>query len=325
MQNRTIGPDKVQVGAMGYGAMVLEGYYGTTDESSAVKVIQHALDVGSNMIDTASAYGGGHNEETIAKAIAGRRDDAYIATKFGIVTEEDESGTEITTGWGNTMTLNGSADYAMRSLERSLKRLNTDVIDLWYLHVPDPSTPVEESVGAIAKAIEQGKVRHLGLSNVNVKMLKAAHAIHPVAAVQYEYSLWQREAEAELTPALKEMGVALVPWAPLGAGFLGGKVDLDKDDFRSAMPRYQGDTHTKNKDRFAVLSDIAAELDVTPAQLALAWLLHQGDQVIPIPGTRNAARIDENAAAVDIKLDSAMLARISEVAPVGSTGKTAIA
>jgi aryl-alcohol dehydrogenase-like predicted oxidoreductase len=306
---RKLGSDGPLVSAIGYGAMGLEGYYGSAEENEALATIQHAL---------ADAYGNGHNEELIARAVSQRRADAFIATKFGIVFEPDQQGTEVPTGWGFSLNINGSPGYVRRALNHSLQRLSVEHIDLWYLHYPDPATPIEDTVGTMSEAVSEGKVRFLGLSNVTADQVRRAHSVHPIAAVQYEYSLWRREAEAELLPTLRELEIALVPWSPLGAGFLTGTIeDLASDDFRNNNPRYQGENFQTNKERFAPLMQIAKELDVTPAQLALAWLLHQGEDIIPIPGTRKQSRITENAAAAEIVLGPETIDRISSLAAPG--------
>lgn len=312
------------IGRLGYGAMVLEGYYGASDDKEAVKVLCHAIDSGM-MIDSADAYGNGHNELLIAKALKASRSKAFVATKFGIVFDADESGTELRTGWEFSLKINGTPAYARKALDASLKRLAVDVIDLWYLHYPDPATPVEETVAAMSEAVSQGKVQHIGLSNVTAAQVRAAHAVHPIAAVQYEYSLWRREAEAELLPTLRELGIALVGWSPLGAGFLTGAAEVGSNDFRLNNPRYQGENFRRNQDRFAPLSELAKELNISPTQLVLAWLLHQGKDIFPIPGTRRLERIDENAQAISISLDSSVLSRINAVAPLGiAVGRTLI-
>lgn len=322
---RKIGKGGPLVGAMGYGAMVLEGYYGASDDDEAIRTIHRALDAGMTMIDSADAYGNGHNEGLVGRAVRGRHD-AFVASKFGIVFEPTETGTDLPTGWGFSLKINGRPDYVNRALDASLRRLGLEAIDLWYLHYPDPATPVEETVGAMAAAVRAGKVRHIGLSNVTAEQLRRAHAVHPIAAVQYEYSLWRREAETELLPTLRELGVALVPWSPLGAGFLTGTVDtLGANDFRQYNPRFAGPNLATNTDRYAPVMQIARELSVTPAQLALAWLLHQGEDVIPIPGTRKAQRIDENAQASTIRLDAQQLRRIDTLARPGlAEGQTLV-
>ena len=323
---RKLGSGGPPVSAIGYGAMGLEGYYGSAEEKDALATIRHALDTGTFFIDTADAYGNGHNEELIARAVAERREEAFIATKFGIVFEPDQQGTEVPTGWGFSLNINGSPDYARRALDCSLQRLGVENIDLWYVHYPDPATPIEETVGAMSEAVNEGKVRFLGLSNVTADQVRRAHGVHPIAAVQYEYSLWRREAETELLPTLRELGIALVPWSPLGAGFLTGTIDkLASDDFRNNNPRYQGENFQTNKERFAPLMQIAEELGCTPAQLALAWLLHQGEDIVPIPGTRRQSRVSENAAAAEIVLSPETIDRISSLATPGlAKGQTLV-
>jgi aryl-alcohol dehydrogenase-like predicted oxidoreductase len=275
-------------------------------------------------IDTADAYGGGHNEGLVGRAIQGRRREAVIATKFGIVFDPQEQGTALPTGWGFSLTINGRPAYARRALEASLRRLGVETIDLWYLHYPDPGVPVEETVGAMAEAVRAGKVRCLGLSNVSVDQVRRAHRVHPISAVQNEYSLWRREDEVRLFPTLRELGVGYVPWSPLGGGFLAGAVSrLEANDFRQNNPRYQGENLAANRGRFAPLLAVAREMGITPAQLALAWLLHQGSDIVPIPGTRKPERIDENLGAVRVRLSAEQLARIGALAPAGlAAGRT---
>ena len=315
---RKLGKKGPEVSAIGYGAMGLEGYYGAAQENDAIDTIRHALDIGCNFIDSADAYGNGHNESLIARAVADRKKEAFIATKFGIVFDSEFTGTEVPTGWGFSLTINGRPEYAQRMLDNSLKRLGTSHIDLWYLHYPDPAVPIEETIGAMAQAVEQGKVRHIGLSNVTTDEIRRGHQIHPIAAVQYEYSLWRIEVEADLLPTLRELGIALVPWSPLGSGFLTGKVNtLDAEDFRNHNPRYQGENLKTNQDRFAPLLKIAQGLGVTSAQLALAWLLHQGEDIIPIPGTRKKVRLEENAKAMDITLSPEEVQKITKLASPG--------
>ena len=312
-----LGKEGPPVGRLGYGAMVLEGYYGASDDDDAVKTLLHAIDAGM-MIDSADAYGGGHNETLIARALKDCSGEAFIATKFGIVFDENETGTELPTGWGFSLNINGTPEYAHRALEASLKRLGVDTIDLWYAHYLDPATPVEETVGAMAEAVKQGKVRYLGLSNASADEVRRAHAVHPISAVQYEYSLWRREPETELFPTLRELGIALVAWSPLGGGFLTGTVDkLGDNDFRQNNPRFTGGNLDANRERFAPFLALAGDFNISPAQLALAWLLHQGPDIFPIPGTRSIQRVDENAQAVSVELDAATLQRIDEIAKPG--------
>jgi aryl-alcohol dehydrogenase-like predicted oxidoreductase len=314
------------VGRLGYGAMVLEGYYGASDDSEAVNTVHRALDLGVTMIDTADAYGNGHNESLIGRALQGRRNDAFLCSKFGIVFDDTEPSTELPTGWGFSLKVNGKPDYAQRAINASLKRLNTDVIDLWYAHYADPSTPIEETVAAMADVAKSGKVRYLGLSNVTAEQVRRAHAVHPITAVQYEYSLWRREAEQELLPTLRQLGIALVAWSPLGSGFLTGTIDkLDQGDFRQNNPRYSVENLNTNRDRFAPFMRVADELNVSPAQLALAWLLHQGQDIFPIPGTRRVQRIEENAKAASVLLSAEILQRIAALAPIhAAVGNTLV-
>ena len=317
-QYRKLGSDGPPVSAIGYGAMGLEGYYGNTEEENAVEVIRHALDVGCSFIDTADAYGNGHNEQLVGRAVAKRRDEAFVATKLGIVFDPNETGTEVPTGWGFSLKVNGKPDYVRWALENSLDRLGMSHIDLWYAHFPDPATPIEETVGAMSEAVREGKVRFLGLSNVTAEQVRRAHKVHHIAAVQYEYSLWRREVETELLPTLRELGIALVPWSPLGSGFLTGPIDvLAANDFRNNNPRYQGENLKANKQRFAPLMKLAEELGITSAQLSLAWLLHQGEDIIPIPGTRKRERVTENGKAAEVILSPEVVEKISALAAPG--------
>jgi aryl-alcohol dehydrogenase-like predicted oxidoreductase len=325
ISRRVLGKQGLKVSAIGYGAMVAEGWYGAVEETAAIDTIRHALDIGVNFIDTADAYGNGHNETLVGKAIKGRRSDAIIATKFGIVFEPGIPSTEWPTNFGFSLRVNGKPKYVRKCLDNSLRRLGIDTIDLWYLHWPDLGMPIEDTVGAMAEGVKAGKVRYLGLSNVTDEQIRRGHKIHPISAVQYEYSLWRREPEKSLMPVLRELGIGLVPWAPLGSGFLGGKVgELSKDDWRNKNPRYTGDNLKANTDRFAPLASLAKELNITPAQLALAWLLHQGDNVVPIPGTRRKERVSENANAASVKLSADVLQRIDQIAPAGTAKGAAL-
>ena len=326
LATRRLGKDGPEVGAIGYGAMVLEGYYGDVSEEQSIRVIQHAIDLGMNLIDTADAYGNGHNEKLIGQVIRGRRAQAFVATKFGIVFDKHETSTSLPTGWGFALPINGTGAYVRKALDASLRRLGTDVIDLYYAHFPDPTTPIEETVEAMAAAVQDGKVRYLGLCNVTPGEVRRAHQVHPITAVQYEYSLWRREIETSLLPTLRELGIALVPWSPLGSGFLTGTVtSVGAQDFRQNNPKFSHDNLVKNVDRFAPLKEIAAGLNLTPAQLALAWLLHQGRDIVPIPGTRKVAHLDENIRAASVVLDDAILKQIDMLVPLGSAiGKTLI-
>lgn len=319
LPKRILGANGPQVGAIGYGAMVLEGYYGSADEEEGIRTIQHALDIGMSLIDTADAYGNGHNETLVAEAVRNGRDDAVVATKCGIVFEADQPGTEIPTGWGFSLRINGTPKYVRHALDESLRRLQIETIDLWYLHFPDPAIAISETVGAMAEAVRAGKVEYLGLSNVTAEQVREAHAVHPIAAVQYEYSLWRREAEEALLPVLRELGIALVPWSPLGSGFLTGTVtEIPENDFRVHNPKFAGSNFKENLDRFTPIKELAATIGASPAQLALAWLLHQGTDIVPIPGTRRVSRLDENARSGSLTLNTATLRRIDELMPIGA-------
>jgi aryl-alcohol dehydrogenase-like predicted oxidoreductase len=325
IEKAILGKNGPMIGRLGYGAMVLEGYYGAADADSAIKALVHAIDLGM-MIDSADAYGNGHNESLIAKAIKISKRDAFVATKFGIVFEDNEVGTEVPTGWGFSLNINGTKKYAQKALNASLKRLGIETIDLWYAHYLDPQTPVEETVEAMANAVKEGKVRYIGLSNVTADEVRRANKIHPISAVQYEYSLWRREAEMELLPTLRELGIGLVCWSPLGSGFLAGKIEeLTANDFRQNNPRFTGQNLTSNQNQFSPLINIAKEINISSAQLALAWLLHQGDDIFPIPGTRKVQHIDENANTLNVTLDNFILKRINEIAKPGiAVGATLI-
>lgn len=307
-----------KVKQMGYGAMGLEGYYGESDDSAAVDTLVHAIESGM-MIDTADAYGAGHNEDLIKQALAKTKTKPFIATKFGIVFEEGQTGSQLDTGWGFPLTINGTKEYVTRAIDSSLERLGVEQIDLIYAHYLDPNTPLEETVQAMADAVKAGKVKAIGLSNVTAEQVLAASKIHPIAAVQYEYSLFRREAETDILPAVNQVGAALVCWSPLGAGFLTGKVqELDENDFRNANPKMQGDNFVSNLERLEKIKAIAAEYDITPAQLALAWLVAQGENIIPIPGSRKTNRIDENLASLDVVLSQSTLAKLDQIAPIGA-------
>ncbi|NOH78403.1 aldo/keto reductase [Vibrio sp. RE86] len=303
---------------IGYGAMGLEGYYGESDDSVAVNTLVHAIEQGM-MIDTADAYGAGHNEDLIKQAVKLTNIQPYIATKFGIVFEEEQSGSQLDTGWGFPLTINGTKEYVARAIDNSLERLGVEQIDLLYAHYLDPNVPLEETVQAMADAVKAGKVKAIGLSNVTAEQVLQANDIHPISAVQYEYSLFRREAEQDILPAVNKIGAALVCWSPLGAGFLTGQVkELDANDFRNNNPKMQGDNFTSNLERLEEIKAIAAEYDITPAQLALAWLVAQGDNIIPIPGSRKTSRIDENLAALQVELSKETLAKLDKIAPIGA-------
>lgn len=302
---------------MGYGAMVLEGYYGSVTESDAVKTLAYAIDRGL-MIDTADAYGNGHNEILVSRALKESKEEPFIATKSGIVFDETGRGTDVPTGWGFSLKIDGTPEYVKSSIDASLLRLGVDSVDLWYAHYPDPDVPIEETVGAMAEVVKAGKARAIGLSNVCADEIRRANEVFPVTAVQYEYSLWRREAEKEILPLLREIDGALVAWSPLGGGFFTGKTDIGKEDFRNSNPRYQGDNLKMNLKNYEPLKKIAAELGLSQSQLALAWILNREEDIYPIPGTRNMNRIDENLKAQEISLDKDVMTQIDFIARPGT-------
>ncbi len=295
--------------------MGMSAFYGTTDEGEALATIDRALELGCNFLDTAEMYGPFKNEELLGKAIAGRRDEFVLATKFGIrfaPTKEDPT----------NRVLDGSPENARNSIEGSLKRLGTDHVDLWYLHRVDFNRDIEETVGAMAELVKEGKVRHIGLSEAAPETLRRAHAVHPITALQTEYSLWTRDVEAEILPACRELGVGFVPYSPLGRGFLSGRFkspdDLDESDFRRHGPRFQGEALEQNLKLAAKVEELAAEKGCTPGQFALAWVLAQGEDVVPIPGTKRRKYLEENLAAVDVELSADDLARIDAEMPAAA-------
>lgn len=321
LPSRTLGRDGLTTSAMGYGAMVLvHGMYGANDDERSVQTLRHAVDAGATLIDTSDAYGpDGHNERLVGRALGGRRDEVQIATKWGIAAPGGHA-RRVDAAYANEIWVDGRPERARPAAEASLRRLGVEAIDLWYLHFPDPGVPVEETVGAMGELVEAGLVRHLGLSNATPDQVLAAHAVRPLAAVQAEYSLWTRTPEQELLPVLRELGIGLVAWGPLGNGFLAGSADrigAPEEDFRNNAPRFQGENLRRNVDRFAPLRELAAEKGITPAQLALAWLLREPD-VVPIPGTRTPSHLDENLAAARIELTPEDLERIDELAPAGA-------
>ena len=303
---------------IGYGAMVLEGYYGASEDKTAVETLAHVIEH-NMMIDTADTYGEGHNEDLVKQAIKQSTKNAFVATKFGIVFEKDQTGSQFDTGWGFPLTINGTKNYVKRAIDNSLQRLGVEQIDLIYAHFPDPKTPLEETVSAMAEAVQAGKVKHIGLSNVTANEILEANKVHPISAVQYEYSLFRREAETDILPAINDIGAVLVAWSPLGAGFLTGEVkELAEGDFRNTNPKMQGENFSDNLQRLEKIKGIAAEQGITPAQLALAWLVARGDNIIPIPGTRKKLRIDENLAALEVTLSPETMQKLDEIAPMGA-------
>ncbi|MEK6327687.1 MAG: aldo/keto reductase [Actinomycetota bacterium] len=308
MDQRNLGP--LTVPDIGLGCMGMSAFYGTTDEGEAIATIHRALELGCNFLDTAEMYGPYENEKLVGRAIDGCRDEVVLATKFGIVADPDDP---------KKRSLDGSPENVRRSIEGSLERLGTDHVDLYYLHRVDPDTPIENTVGAMAELVEEGKVRNIGLSEASADTLRRAVEVHPVAALQTEYSLWSRDVEKDILPTARELGVGFVAYSPLGRGFLSGRFknpdELDSDDFRRHGPRFQGEALEQNQRLVAKVEELANEKGCTPGQLALAWVLAQGDDVVPIPGTKRRSYVEENVAAADVELTEDDLARIESELP----------
>jgi aryl-alcohol dehydrogenase-like predicted oxidoreductase len=313
MQTRKLGNRGLVVSALGLGCMGMSGVYGAANEQEATDTIHQAIDLGVTFLDTADAYGKGHNETLIGKAIRTRRDKVVIATKFGL--------SDVSTG-GYTIPVNGRPEYVRSACEASLQRLGVETIDLYYQHRVDPNTPIEDTVGAMAELVTEGKVRFLGLSEASAQTIRRAHAVHPIAALQSEYSLWSRDVEAEILPTCRELQIGFVPWSPLGRGFLTGQVktfgDLEANDWRRTSPRFQGDNFGRNLDLVAQVKQMADTKNCTPAQLAIAWLLQQGKDLVPIPGTKRVSYLLENIGALDVKLTQPELDRIDTILPKGA-------
>jgi aryl-alcohol dehydrogenase-like predicted oxidoreductase len=309
MKTRTLGKSSLQVSALGLGCMGMSEFYGPASEEEAIATIHEALDRGVTFLDTADIYGPFTNERLVGRALRGRRDGVVLATKFGNVRQED----------GTFLGIDGRAEYVRQACDASLKRLGVDHIDLYYQHRVDRQTPIEETVGAMAELVRAGKVRHLGLSEAAPATIRRAHAVHPITALQTEYSLWTRDVEEEILPTVRELGIGFVPYSPLGRGFLTGRfrsaADFTEGDFRGANPRMSGENLAKNLALADKVKEIAGEKKVTPGQLALAWVLAQGEDIVPIPGTTKRTHLGENLAAVDVQLSAAELARLSAAFP----------
>lgn len=311
MKTRTLG--QLGVSALGLGCMGMSEFYGQGDEQESVSTIHEFLDSGGTLLDTADMYGPFTNEQLVGRAIAGRRDGVVVATKFGNERRED----------GSWVGINGHPDYVRRACDASLARLGVDHIDLYYQHRVDKNVPIEDTVGAMAELVQAGKVRHLGLSEASAGTIRRAHAVHPITALQTEYSLWEREPETKVFPVLEELGIGFVPYSPLGRGFLTGQIrsedDFADDDFRRHSPRFQGDNFARNLELVDRVRELASARQCAPGQLALAWLLAQGDHIVPIPGTKKRERLRENLGAVDVELSPEDLELLDRLAPAGST------
>jgi aryl-alcohol dehydrogenase-like predicted oxidoreductase len=316
MQLRSLGRSGLRVSALGLGCMGMSEFYGSADEAESIAVIHRAIELGITFFDTADVYGSGHNEELLGRALRPHRDEVILATKFGSV--RDASGAFVG--------VNGRPEYVRAACEASLRRLGVETIDLYYQHRVDPHTPIEDTVGAMAELVRQGKVRYLGLSEAGSQTIRRAHAVYPIAALQTEYSLWTRDPEEEILPTVRELGIGFVAYSPLGRGFLTGRFktiqDLPPDDWRRTNPRFQGENFQKNLKLAEEVKAIAQEKHCTPSQVALAWLLAQGDDIVPIPGTKRVAYLEENVKAVEITLSQQDLDRIAQAFPPGVASGT---
>ena len=313
MHTRRLGENGPAVSAVGLGCMGMSDFYGARDDSESIATINRALDLGVTMLDTADMYGPYTNEELVGRAIKGRRNDAFVATKFGIIRDPNDPAKR---------GINGRPEYVKSSVNGSLKRLGIDTIDLYYQHRVDPQTPIEETVGALADLVSAGKIRFIGLSEASATTIERAHAEHPITALQSEYSLWSREPEDETLEVCRNLGIGVVSYSPLGRGFLTGAFktaeDFEDDDYRRHSPRFQGENFAKNLELVAKVQQLADKLSCTPGQLALAWVLAQGDDMVPIPGTKRRSYLEENVAATDVSLSADDLAAIDDIFPAGA-------
>jgi aryl-alcohol dehydrogenase-like predicted oxidoreductase len=316
METRKLGQQGLEVSALGLGCMGMSDFYGSRDETESIATINRALDLGVTFLDTADMYGVGANEELVGRVVRERREWIVVATKFGNVRGSD----------GSFKGINGRPDYVRSACDASLKRTGLDVIDLYYQHRVDPDVPIEETVGAMADLVRAGKVKYLGLSEAAPATIRRAHAVHPITALQTEYSLWSRDVEDQILPTVRELGIGFVPYSPLGRGFLTGQFktpdDLDAGDTRRNHPRFQGAAFQKNLDLVAAIDTMAADKGCTPAQLALAWVLRQGEDIVPIPGTKRRKYLEDNLGALDVELSEADLARIDDILPPGAAQGT---
>ena len=316
MKTRKLGSQGLEVSALGLGCMGMSDFYAGRDDAESVATINRALDRGVTLLDTADMYGVGANEELVGRVVRDRREWVVVATKFGIVRRAD----------GGPRGISGRPEYVREACDASLRRSGLEVIDLYYQHRVDPEVPIEETVGAMAELVSAGKVKYLGLSEAAPDTIRRAHAVHPITALQTEYSLWSRDPEAEILPTVRELGIGFVPYSPLGRGFLTGQIkspdDLAEDDTRRNHPRFQGEAFQKNLDLVGEIGKLAGEKGCTPAQLALAWVLARGEDIVPIPGTKRRSYLDDNLGALDVALTKADCARIDEVLPPGAATGT---